>query len=144
MFSPYGQGWEQMGQSYASSGSGARSEVVELPWSVESSMAGWPYNPEPPGGPTLAHPEDDEYVLACQNHESTFGARDMIPGQPYSQKTAPSWDGRGSWFAYEELVQDWLDITTIDVDQRGPLLRASMTRPSTEPSAIVRRSTADC
>ena len=34
-------------------------------------------------------------------------------GLHFTQKVAPSFDGRISWFAYEEAIYDWLDITTL-------------------------------
>ena len=38
-------------------------------------------------------------------------------------KVPPSYDGRGSWFAYEDAIDDWCDITELDNDKRGPALR---------------------
>ncbi|MFM7981456.1 MAG: hypothetical protein ACKPKO_19280, partial [Candidatus Fonsibacter sp.] len=32
---------------------------------------------------------------------------------------APPFDGRFSWFAYEEAVDDWLDITTLPPAAQG-------------------------
>ena len=41
-------------------------------------------------------------------------------------KIAPAYDGTTSWFACEQLIDDWFDITTLD-EMRGPSLK---TRPS--------------
>ena len=38
-------------------------------------------------------------------------------------KVPPSYDGRSSWFAYEDAIDDWCDITELDGDKRGPALR---------------------
>ena len=38
-------------------------------------------------------------------------------------KVPPSYDGRSSWFAYEDAIDDWCDITELDNDKRGPALR---------------------
>eukprot|EP00439_Symbiodinium_sp_Y106_P015041 s657_g2.t1 len=38
-------------------------------------------------------------------------------------KVPPSYDGRSSWFAYEDAIDDWCDITELDADKRGPALR---------------------
>eukprot|EP00439_Symbiodinium_sp_Y106_P026337 s8992_g3.t1 len=38
-------------------------------------------------------------------------------------KVPPSYDGRGSWFAYEDAIDDWCDITELDADKLGPALR---------------------
>ena len=32
-------------------------------------------------------------------------------------------DGSTSWFKYEELIEDWLDLTVLEVSQRGPALK---------------------
>ena len=38
-------------------------------------------------------------------------------------KVPPSYDGRSSWFAYEDAIDDWCDITELDNDKKGPALR---------------------
>ena len=38
-------------------------------------------------------------------------------------KIPPSFDGRSSWFAYEEAIDDWCDVTELDTDKQGPALR---------------------
>ena len=47
--------------------------------------------------------------------------------QQVTTKVPPSFDGRQSWFAYEEAVDDWCDITELDPDKRGPALRNRLT-----------------
>ena len=53
-------------------------------------------------------------------------------------KQPPSYDGKVSWFRYEELVDDWVTITTVEAAKRGPLLGAdslemlTCTRPSSK------------
>ena len=42
-------------------------------------------------------------------------------------KQLPSYDGRVSWFRYEELVDDWVAFATIDASKRGPLLKSRLT-----------------
>ena len=37
----------------------------------------------------------------------------MIAKQP------PSYNGKVSWFRYEELVDDWVTITTVEAPKRG-------------------------
>ena len=32
-------------------------------------------------------------------------------------------DGSTSWFKYEDLIEDWLDLTVLEVSQRGPALK---------------------
>ena len=47
---------------------------------------------------------EDDYSSLSTAH--VFGT-DLPPGAVMSTKVPPAWSGRGSWFAYEELVNDW-------------------------------------
>ena len=47
-------------------------------------------------------------------------------GLHFTPKVAPSFDGRTSWFAYEEAIDDWLDITTLAPDKWAPSLKARL------------------
>ena len=38
-------------------------------------------------------------------------------------KIPPSYDGLISWFKYEELIDDWLDLTVLEESKRGPALK---------------------
>ena len=40
-----------------------------------------------------------------------------------SSKVPPAYDGRGSWFAFEEPVNDWEDSCVLDRKLRGPALK---------------------
>ena len=47
-----------------------------------------------------------------------FAAEDTAgPGLHSTPKIAPSFNGQTSWFAYEEAVDDWVDITTLTADK---------------------------
>ena len=35
----------------------------------------------------------------------------------------PLFDGSTSWFKYEELIDDWLDLTVLEAGKRGPALK---------------------
>ena len=35
----------------------------------------------------------------------------------------PLFDGLTSWFKYEELIDDWLDLTVLEAGKRGPALK---------------------
>ena len=52
-------------------------------------------------------------VFAATDEALTIGAH-------FSPKIPPAFDGRTSWFAYEELVADWLDVTTLDPEKTSP------------------------
>ena len=43
--------------------------------------------------------------------------------QQVTTKVPPSYDGRSSWFAYEDAIDDWCDITELEPEKRGPALR---------------------
>ena len=78
--------------------------------------------------PTSSNVTDVGYLDEEDSTFSTsfaFGA-DLRPGELMSTKAPPAWNGRGSWFAYEELVYDWIDITVLDDDKRGPALKARL------------------
>ena len=45
------------------------------------------------------------------------------PGLQSTPKIPPSFDGRSSWFSYEEAIDDWVDITTLDPEKQGPSLK---------------------
>ena len=42
-------------------------------------------------------------------------------------KVPPSLDGATSWFAYEEAIDDWCDITELEPPKRAPALRNRLT-----------------
>ena len=52
-----------------------------------------------------------------------FASDILQPGQPYNIKIPPSFDGRMTVFRFEEMMKDWEDITTIEKERRGPLVR---------------------
>ena len=57
--------------------------------------------------------------------QDAYGASDIIPklDNQSTPKIPPAFDGRSSWFAYEEAIDDWLDITTIPQEKHGPSLK---------------------
>ena len=38
-------------------------------------------------------------------------------------KIPPLCDGSASWFKYEEFIDDWLDLTVLEAEKRGPALK---------------------
>ncbi|OLP80807.1 hypothetical protein AK812_SmicGene38735 [Symbiodinium microadriaticum] len=55
---------------------------------------------------------------------------DTDPEEPHpdticiTPKIAPAYDGTTSWFEYEQLIDDWCDITTLDESKRGYRIEA--------------------
>ena len=43
--------------------------------------------------------------------------------QQMTTKMAPAYDGRTSFFAFEDAIDDWCDITELEAERRGPALR---------------------
>ena len=44
-------------------------------------------------------------------------------GSGITTKISPPFDGSTSWFKYEELIDDWLDLTVLEAEKRGPALK---------------------
>ena len=58
----------------------------------------------------------------------SFATSGELPtGALFTVKIAPAYNGRTSWFAYEELIDEFLDITTLDDNKIGPALRSRLT-----------------
>jgi len=74
---------------------------------------------------------DDEYAM--QIHDSyasqdcgrdPYNRRDLHLENPMTQVTTkipPRYDGRTSWFAYEEAVDNWVDVTGLPKEKHGPV-----------------------
>ena len=41
----------------------------------------------------------------------------------FTTKIPPLFDVSTSWFKYEELIEDWLDLTVLEETKRGPALK---------------------
>ena len=52
-------------------------------------------------------------------------------------KIPPGYTGRTSWFAHEDAIDDWLDITTLEPEKQGPSLKKQITRRCSAIQAIV-------
>ena len=60
--------------------------------------------------------EEPTYVYATH-------AQQVTAIQTVTTKIPASYDGRSSWFAYEEAVDNWLDVTELEEEKWGPALR---------------------
>ena len=58
--------------------------------------------------------------------EDSFKTEELPAGALLTSKIAPAFNGRQSWFAYEELIEEFLDITVLDDDKVGPALRSRL------------------
>ena len=75
----------------------------------------------------LGEGEDDYLQQGSEsyatNHRHLQELHRLSAFQQVTTKVPPSYDGRGSWFAYEDAIDNWCDITELDNDKRGPALR---------------------
>ena len=101
--------WDSWLQS--PSGSGANYDT----WQNESHDYDDPFSADVV---TSSSYQDEETLVV-----NAYGANELGHGQLMSPKVPPAWNGRGSWFAFEELVFDWEDITILDQEKRGPALK---------------------
>ena len=75
---------------------------------------------------------DDFPILSTENSgekaESFVGAYraestdQWTAASGITTKMPPLFDGSTSWFKYEELIDDWLDLRALEVSKRGPVL----------------------
>ena len=56
------------------------------------------------------------YFTLVTNHRHLQELHRLPAFQQVTTKVPPSYDGRGSWFAYEDAIDDWCDITELDND----------------------------
>ena len=80
--------------------------------------------------PTLfQYPEfdDEEYgdgeAYAVQAGRHLQELQRLSAFQQVTTKVPPAYDGRSSWFAYEDAIDDWVDITELEPEKQGPALR---------------------
>eukprot|EP00435_Cladocopium_sp_Y103_P019129 s520_g4.t1 len=72
---------------------------------------------------------DDDFGIVEDTYESYAmrrGSPSQIPvhmTQQMTTKVAPSYDGKTSFFAFEDAIDDWCDITELEPEKRGPALR---------------------
>jgi len=91
------------------------------------------------GGLFNSDDEFDQFESFAMNHRRPMRA--MEPQTVFSQittKIPPSYDGRQSWFSYEEAIDDWVDITELEIAKHGVALRNRL-----EGEAAVYRSILD-
>ena len=68
-------------------------------------------------------PENDEEDAAFMQEAFAMKDDEAWSSDKMTAKVPPAYDGLSSFFAYEEYVEEWLLITTIEPDKQAPLLR---------------------
>ena len=107
----------------SSSGSGAFT-----PWPEDYIELEEEFTPVGEIPPMAEDPQEDAYVAMTQPANADVFASDQLPpGQPFTTKIPPGFNGLGSFFAFEELVYDWVDITQLPPEMHGPSLKTRLT-----------------
>ena len=70
-------------------------------------------------GLQLARGSEDDGAAFAASSDATQGIR-------ITPKIPPSFDGTTSWFEYEDLIDNWLGITTVTPRKHGPSLKNSL------------------
>ena len=72
-------------------------------------------------------------MMDFEEEQAYYQGHGQIQGtlqQTYTTKIPPSYNGKTSWFAFEDAVLDWIDITELDeVKQDQPLRMDYGTKP---------------
>ena len=68
--------------------------------------------------------EDDiDIVDGGWNAHEAYAMRRSTHTQQMTTKVAPAYDGRASFFALEDAIDNWRDTTELEAERRGPALR---------------------
>ena len=67
-------------------------------------------------------PNDDYESYAMRQRMQPHGGQLMMTTQ-VTTKVPPGFDGTTSWFAFEDAIDDWCDITELEAEKWGPALR---------------------
>ena len=67
-------------------------------------------------------PNDDYESYAMRQRMQPHGGQLMMTTQ-VTTKVPPGFDGKTSWFAFEDAIDDWCDITELEAEKWGPALR---------------------
>ena len=60
----------------------------------------------------------DSYAMRRASQQPSIHMTEQM-----TTKVAPAYDGRTSFFAFEDAIDDWCDITELEPEKRGPALR---------------------
>ena len=114
---------------------------VEPEGSLAVGLALWLAEPDGGGGEVyeLGQPDELDHFEAeygsgesADAHGRTYAApmasneNPVTVGERFSIKVPPTWDGTRSYYGYECDVMECTGMTTIDPEQRGPLLNAKI------------------
>ena len=69
---------------------------------------------------------DDEENMEPQNALATIPDTVLKGSIKMTPKIPPTFDGQSSWFEFEDLIDDWVGITTLPQEKLGPSLKNSL------------------
>ena len=70
--------------------------------------------------------DGEGFMEAYSSMAKSSGYTEETLNLSMTAKQPPSYDGKVSWFRYEELVDDWVTITMVEAPKRGPLLKSRL------------------
>ena len=68
-------------------------------------------------------PNDGEYESYVMRQRQPHGGSTLMTTTQVTTKVPPSFDGKTSWFAFEDAIDDWCDITELEQEKWGPAMR---------------------
>ena len=73
----------------------------------------------------LYHDEEpnDDYESYAMRQRQPHGGGQLMMTTQVTTKVPPGSDGKTSWFAFEDAIDDWCDITELETEKWGPALR---------------------
>eukprot|EP00435_Cladocopium_sp_Y103_P008099 s740_g2.t1 len=71
---------------------------------------------------------DEELALQAPAEEDAYAVQPAATrtGLRMTTKVPPQFDGQSPWFEYENLIDDWLGVATLDPDKHGPSLKNAL------------------
>ena len=84
-------------------------------------------------------PNDDYESYAMRQRMQPHGGQLMMTTQ-VTTKVPPGFDGKTSWFAFEDAIDDWCDITELEAEKWGPALRNRQARHQSTRDCLIEMS----
>ena len=69
-------------------------------------------------------PNDDYESYALRQHRMQPQGGQLMMTTQVTTKAPPAFDGKTSWFAFQDAIDDWCDITELESEKWGPALRS--------------------
>ena len=73
----------------------------------------------------LYHDEDpnDDFESFAMRQRQPHGGGQLMMTTQVTTKVPPGFDGKTSWFPFEDAIDDWCDTTDLETEKWGPALR---------------------